>query len=529
MKTIRIAAFVLCLSSLYAIAQANRPRQEPGEELTPLSFGDLVMLSSTAKPSGELLLRLNRLLTTPLVDNSASDADVQPHRPAVRNVGPALRLGLWNIERGLNFRLIQSALTDTSEFESLTDNLIRASGSRREQIEAQLATLQGVDVLVLNEVDLGVKRTEYRDIARELAAALHMNYAYGVEFVEVDPIFELGTEKVHLPDAREDQRLQEDLRVDRDRYKGLHGTAILSRYPIRSARVLRLPVCYDWFGGEATDAAQIEKGKRWAAHRLFKERIEREVRRGGRMALIAELGVPESPTGELTIVATHLENRCAPNCRRRQMQSLLVDIRQDKNPVVLAGDFNTTSRNNTPTSLRNEIMSRVSDYQFWISQTVSYFHPLGIYQHALFPVHYFHGYNDPTAFDLPILWNNREQPLFKALGGFRFADGGAFDFHGEPERTLKFRGHTLSDSNERARKGFVPTYAFARDYAGIVGRFKLDWIFVKPAPLDAALPESTNLFVPYFPQTMRELNESVADRIADHAPMTVDMLLAGRR
>jgi hypothetical protein len=64
-----------------------------------------------------------------------------------------------------------------------------------------------------------------------------MNYAYGVEFVEVDPIFELNTEIVHLPDAQDDARLQQDLRVDRERYHGLHGDAILSRYHMRDARI----------------------------------------------------------------------------------------------------------------------------------------------------------------------------------------------------------------------------------------------------------------------------------------------------
>jgi hypothetical protein len=135
-----------------------------------------------------------------------------------------------------------------------------------------------------------MKRTGYRDVARELAAALHMNYVYGVEFVEVDPVFDLGIEQVHLPDAQRDLRLQQDLQVNRQRYRGLHGTAILSRYPIRSARIFRPPLCYDWYGQEAKEAAKLEKGKRWAARELFKERIERDVRHGGRMALIADLG-----------------------------------------------------------------------------------------------------------------------------------------------------------------------------------------------------------------------------------------------
>ena len=32
-----------------------------------------------------------------------------------------------------------------------------------------------------------------------------------------------------------------------------------------------------------------------------------------------------------------------------------------------------------------------------------------------------------------------------------------------------------------------------------------------------------SMFAPHFSQTMRELSESVVDRIADHAPMTVDL------
>jgi endonuclease/exonuclease/phosphatase family metal-dependent hydrolase len=370
-----------------------------------------------------------------------------------------------------------------------------------------------------------MKRTEYRDVARELASVLHMNYAYGVEFVEVDPVFALGTEQVHLPNKEQDQRLQQDLQVDHERYRGLHGSAILSRYPIRNARIVRLPACYDWYGQEVKETAKLEKGKRWAAHKLFSERVGREIRQGGRMAIIADLDIPESPTGAVTIVATHLENRCTPACRRQQMKALLASVQQIDNPLVLAGDLNTTSKDHTPTSIRNEIMTRVTDYQFWIKQTVSYFNPLGLYQHAVFPIHYFHSYNDPTAFHLPIFWDNRERALFKTVEHFRFADGHTFDFRGEPDRTSKKRSRTLADSNERAPKGFVPTYSFARDYRGLVGRFKLDWILVKGFTTDPRATGQANLFTPYFPQTMRELNEAVPDRVSDHAPMTVDLAL----
>jgi len=530
-RAIAALALTLAVWVLPACAQEKSAAAETQQFEEPglLSFEELVALSATAKPEGQLAARLDRLLSTPFVSNDASVAGVQPRHPTVANLGPVLRVGFWNIERGLNFELIRAALTNTSDFERLEGDESQISEEHRARIESQLSALQNVDVLVLNEVDMGMKRTGYRDVARELAADLHMNYAYGVEFVEVDPIFALGTEQVHLQDPQQDARLQQDLHVDPQRYRGLHGTAVLSRYPIRSARILRLPVCYDWYRTEAKEAAKLEKGRRWAANRLFRERIEREIRHGGRMALIVDLAVPDSPTGEMTIVATHLENKCAPACRRRQMAALLANLREDNNPLVMAGDLNTTGRNNTPTSVRNEIMSRVTDYKFWAGQAVSHFNPLGIYKFALFPVHYFHGYNDPTALHLPILWDNRERALFKTVEKFRFADGRAFDFRGDPERTLNGRSRTLADSNERAGKGFVPTYAFSRDYWGLVGRFKLDWFFVKPFIEDPRLKAQSDSFAPYFPQTMREVNESVGDRISDHPPMIVDLPLGEPR
>jgi endonuclease/exonuclease/phosphatase family metal-dependent hydrolase len=488
-----------------------------------LSFDELVSLASTARPEGALRARLSALLNTPFVESESGSADFGPHRPTVTGLGAVLRVGFWNIERGLNFDLIRSALTDASAFLPATKTGI--TPRQRDIIESQLATLEAVDVLVLNEADWGMKRTGYRNIARELAEALHMNYAYGVEFVEVDPLFDLDTEPVHLTDGQQDRRLQNDLQADRQRYHGLHGTAILSRYPIDQARILRLPVCYDWYAKEYAAISKLEQGRRWSARKMFRERVERELRQGGRMALIAEISVPDLPTGHATIVATHLENKCPPECRRRQMLALLADLQSDENPVVVAGDLNTTSRDNTPTSLRNEIMTRVTDYKFWVGQAVSRFHPLGMFQYMLVPVRYFHGYNDPTAFHLPILWDNREQPLFKTVQKFRFADGHAFDFRGEPNRTMPPKSRTLADSNQRAGKGFVPTYSFSRDFGGLVGRFKLDWIFVKPFITDPRCKEQSYQFAPHFPVTMRQLNDSVEDRISDHPPMTVDLPL----
>jgi hypothetical protein len=207
------------------------------------------------------------------------------------------------------------------------------------------------------------------------------------------------------------------------------------------------------------------------------------------------------------------------------MQALLASVKDVQNPLVMAGDLNTTGRTITPTSVRNEIMSRVTDYRFWAGQAVSHFNPLGIYQYALVPVRYLHGYHDPTAFHLPVVWENRESHLFKKVETFRFSDEGAFDFRGDPEHSFNGKRRKLANSNERAGKGFVPTYAFARDYRGFVGRFKLDWFFVKPFLEDPRQKNRSYLFAPHFAQTMRELNQSVEDRISDHPPMTVDLPL----
>ena len=95
-----------------------------------------------------------------------------------------------------------------------------------------IEVLKSADVIVLNEVDWGLKRTGYRSVVQELGNVLNMNWAYGVEFIEVDSI-SLGTEKLEeWQDAAERQRLLAEIQVDKKKLKALHGTAVLSRYPI---------------------------------------------------------------------------------------------------------------------------------------------------------------------------------------------------------------------------------------------------------------------------------------------------------
>ena len=493
---------------------------QPGSRREFFTFEELVRLSSPESLPPQLDLKLARVLETPIVDNEASRLGAKPHRPVVSRLGPILRAAQWNIERGLQFDMIRLALSDSQEFL----RLVQHEGSGMEGIESQLDRLQHSDVLILNEVDLGMRRTEYRDVARDVARSLNMNYAFGVEFVEVDPLT-LGIEKIELTDPEDAADLRLGFAVDRDRYRGLHGNAILSRYPIGNVRIVRLPVCHDWFQGELDDISHIEKGKRLTLEQVFVERIHRQVRRGGRMALVADLAVPDVPTGKVTVVSAHLENQTRPRCRVTQINALLAAIHDVSNPVILAGDLNTTGADGTPTSVQHELKKRVGDYQFWATHAIKWLSPVGIPFIAFTPVRYFRTLLDPTVRNIPLVSRNREANLFRNLEEFRFKDRGAFDFRGNEDRTLRGREKTLANSNQRSGKGFKPTFAMEKTYAGLVGRYKLDWILIKPFITDPRDEGLSYRFAPHYPNTMNEVNEAVPDRLADHAPITVDLPL----
>jgi endonuclease/exonuclease/phosphatase family metal-dependent hydrolase len=508
----------MACSGAVAVVQDLAPESAPDL----LTFDELLQLSETAEPQGALAERLHRLLYTPFVSNQAARRGARPKRPVREPIGPVVRATMWNIERGSEFDLIRLAFSDPDAFIESVNPRVVLEPAKLTEIRRQAAILAGSDVLILNEVDLGMTRTDYRDVARELAGALGMNYVYGVEFVEVDKI-ELGVERLDLPDDATEERLAEEMRVDRQRYRGLHGSAVLSRYPIAKARIHRFPICYDWYRQEKEAIANIEKARRWTADRLFLERISREVRHGGRISLIVDLIVPGSPTGAVTVLAPHLENKTQPQCRQQQMETLLDAIKEVENPVILGGDLNTTNADAAPTTIKREIAKRVKNPKFWARESIRWFTPVVLPRLFLMPANYFKNFRDPTATHIPLFATNYESGLFKKVEDFRFADGRSFDFRGDPERTSNARGSTLANSNDRGAKGFIPTFAFQRDFKGLIGRMRLDWILV--APLTRRPRESSEpyRFAPHFAQTMELLNESIPGRISDHHPIMVDL------
>ena len=95
-----------------------------------------------------------------------------------------VRVVSWNVERGLRF----SAILD----------FLRAAEA---------------DLILLQEVDLKARRTQHRDVARELARSLQLNYMFGTEFQELRAV------SGHSP--------------------AQHGQATLSPWPLLNGRIIR--------------------------------------------------------------------------------------------------------------------------------------------------------------------------------------------------------------------------------------------------------------------------------------------------
>jgi hypothetical protein len=286
-------------------------------------------------------------------------------------------------------------------------------------------------------------------------------------------------------------------------------------------RVQHLPVCHDWFQGEISSVAKIEQAKRFASDKIFLEKIEREVRRGGRIAIVADLKVKDAPGGVVTVVNAHLENKCPPGCRRKQMQAILEGIENVRNPLILAGDMNTSGSDASHLSLAYLLKSRATDYRFWGRTAIMMTTPLP----SLYALNYYKNYTDPTVRDIKFLSDNKEAALFGDIEKFRFADLGRFDARGNRDRTVNGTRKRFANSNQRNLKGFVYTFSLPRDFKGFAGRFKLDWFFIKPAVEEG---KTTENLAPWYARTMVDLNKAPVERISDHVPITVDLPLTAK-
>jgi endonuclease/exonuclease/phosphatase family metal-dependent hydrolase len=163
-----------------------------------------------------------------------------------------------------------------------------AQGARYEEVRDTLAAIDA-DIYLLQEVDMNVRRSAYRQVARDLAHDLGMNWVFGGEFQEI------GQSRRQTP--------------------ALTGQAVLSRYPIHRASVLPF---------------ENQARLRWRLDPF-------QPRRGGRMALRAE-------SGGVLVYNAHIESAKDDRFRHKQVHEMLVDYLEAGRanlPVVFAGDFNT--------------------------------------------------------------------------------------------------------------------------------------------------------------------------------------------
>ncbi len=484
------------------------------------SIDELKRLYNEDELDGSLQAKLDTLLRTPIILNSFSGP---VHLPSTEKLGQFLRVAHWNIQRGIEFEALKALLTSDEDLVPLLNDKRFGHNSReREELFEQIRSLRAADIIVLNEVDIGIKRSGYRNVAAELAEALKMNYAFGLQFIELSPIHISQRKK---PADLAERALFQLIEVDPARYKGFHGLAILSRFPLENVRVLPFKdQPYDWFKGEKKGPGMIEKGKRGIAKTVFLEETLREVRRGGRTTLLAEIVDERFPSGRVTIAATHLENRTKPSRRLDQLNELLDEIKHIENPVILSGDMNTSSTDLTPTSIRRELVKRFGDPKFWMKQAATYTLGLGMLEEVVLSgVTFGRKQSDPTVKHIPIIAPNKERRFFRRIRSFRFADGGAFDLRGDKDRSVGSKGKPFSNSNQRGKKGFVTTYQVNRPIM-FIGKYKLDWIFIKSErltdPLDRKAPYR---FAPHFGRTLTMVNEAIDGRISDHRPMIVDL------
>ncbi len=493
-----------------------------------LTEEELEELARMESPSAEVQAKWGKLLTTPLISNRAYRQGLRPKRPRSERLGPFLRVAFWNIAGGERLEEIFLALTDPERF--LERAGIKPGSARYGQIAEEVKLLQAVDLLILNEVDLGLARSGYRDVARELAEALGMNYAFGVEFVELDR-FRLGLETfqrtasasgVGMEATRRERTQERARRGDSQAPRGLHGHAVLSRYPIRRASVFRFArQGFDWYFDEQRifpPLAFPDRTER-TSFSLLQALSFRQMRRGGRMVLLVELSVPDLPEGAVTVVATHLESRARPSVRREQMRELLEHIGEISHPVILAGDFNTSGRDGTPGWLHRALLKLMASGTFW-SQAAPKGIPMLGWLNDFFTglPHLWRIERDPTR--RGFMASNEEGGLFEELERFRFRDGRSFDFRGDRTRSARGTTGLLANSNERTRSRFVPTSERAWVF-GPVGRRKLDWIFVKPYLGEPRDGRGSYRFAPHFGRTLREVNACLS--LSDHHPILVDL------
>lgn len=484
-----------------------------------LSFGELKQLVTQPKPEGALQAKVERLLNRPILSNEAYYEGKRPVRLHNSQMGDYLRVATWNVEKSIRMEEVTAALSSREAFEALLNLRAAPKGSPgHEELLRQRDRLASADVILLQEMDIGITRSGYRDAARELARALGMNYAYAPQQLEIDPVL-MGLESI--PDGRGGEVRHQP---DEARYKGVFGIAVLSKYPIKSAQSFQLKAQpYDWHAGEKAGTDFAEGARRFATEIVFENQIVREMKIGGRGFFRVDLDVPGLPGDTLTVINNHLEIKARPRDREAQMVEILAHIRDIPHTVVMAGDHNSAHEDLSPTSITRVFSRTTANPQTWlgVSMNLLMAAPVAVNSGRVL-LNTAKNFHSPMAPHIPVLLPNKTRGLFARIEDFRFADGGHFDFRGDKERSINRSAAKLANSNEKAIKGQTPTFSVQRPI-GPIGRSRLDWMFVKAPPAAQSEGKDSYRLAPHFGETLTGMTSGVQVKLSDHSPCVLDI------
>lgn len=520
----RVGAFVfvvLFFGNSLAFA-ANFPKRQ---EIQFPTYEEMRQLSVDPYGDEKLNKKLFQFFRTPAINNEAYYAGVKPYAPVSRQIGPFLRVATWNIEKSIEVpRVIEMWKNSDWITAEINHEEVKPASSEWEMVLKQRERLNFIDILVLQEMEIGMKRSNYLDAAAEIAKTLGMNYAYAPQYLEVDPVM-LGTEKLLYDDGSDDKEANAHYLEDPAKFKGAFGSAVLSRYPIKKVEMFPLKTqVYDWYYSEKKNISFLEKARRFGTKTSFKNEITREMKVGGRGYFRVDLEVPGLPDNTLTVINIHLEIKCQPKDRAAQMEEILGYIKDIKNPVIVLGDFNAAPTDISPTSLTRVLGRTAKDPTTWLSLGISYVSPHGLIINSTRGVsNVTKNLNDPFARNIKVVAPNKLKEMFDPIRDFHFSDGTTFDFRGNSNRSVNGKDGLLANSNERGTKGFKTSFSVKRAL-GIVGKFRLDWLFVKSGLLYGNEDKNAPYrLAPHFGETLEEFNTSLTEPLSDHHPSVVDI------
>jgi hypothetical protein len=498
MHNFKIYFFLICLFLSLKVLASTKSNIN---DFKFLDFNQIKSLLTTSNPDLGAVNQLGKTLNTVFYsyDPSQKIPTIKADHDSNKQY---IRISHWNLTN-LDWRSFEQAYNSSRD------------------LEIQL--LRETDIFTLNNVGFDTENSKFQNTNELFSKLVTGGYIFITEFLEASPQL-LGTyvpqdEEPYIKSQRESIRnnpylrdtLENNTNISKPEskkgindFKGLHGNAIVSKFPITKAWALRLPACYDWFKEEykLLEKPPEKRERKEAKNRAGEGRVEM-IRRGGRVALFAEIMLPNQQI--ITVVNTQLENRTIAKCRKEQFKHLLKEVKNIKTPVIIGADLNNFEKDAAPKTIGESVTEIVTNPEIIVKKVVTYFNPIAPIT-AITSLTYgnYRKLGDPTVRHVPIFLKNKSFGLFDTVHDYKFDDGSKFDFTGDDK---------LENSNERKKKGFKHSYEYKK-FIG-EGKVKLDWFFVKPI-------NKGKSYYPKDPQTLQGINFSTEmEKHSFHYPLTI--------